>query len=126
MNKQIAKQIGKDRRHNRVRAKITGTGARPRLAVYKSNRYVHAQIIDDTLGKTLVAATTQPAKKAAGKAGAKNSVKKSDAAAQLGEALAKAAIAKGIESVVFDRGGFRYTGRVALVAESARKAGLKF
>ncbi|MEI7719801.1 MAG: 50S ribosomal protein L18 [bacterium] len=122
MNKQIAKQEGKERRHNRVRAKVVGTTARPRLAVYKSNRYLHAQIIDDMVGKTLVAGTTQPAKKIA----AAKKLKKSEAADKLGESLAKQAIALGITAVVFDRGGFRYTGRVAQLAESARKGGLTF
>ena len=123
MNKQTFKQEGKDRRHARVRAKIAGTSARPRLAVYKSNRYLHAQIIDDTLGTTLVAGSTRPAGKVPAKgAGAK----KVAAASQLGEALAKAAIAAGITAVVFDRGGSRYTGRVAELANSARKGGLTF
>lgn len=116
MNKSIAKQVGKDRRHNRVRAKVAGTSARPRLAVYKSNRYLHAQIIDDTVGKTLVAGTTKTIVGA----------KKSEAAGQLGTLLAKQAIAAGINAVVFDRGGFRYTGRVAQLAEAARQGGLKF
>lgn len=116
MNKQISKQEGKERRHKRVRAKVVGTTARPRLAVYKSNRYLHAQIIDDTLGKTLVAGSTK----------ALSGTKKTEAAGVLGGTLAKQAIAKGITAVVFDRGGFRYTGRVAQLAESARQGGLTF
>ena len=116
MNKSIAKQEGKERRHNRVRAKVAGTPARPRLAVYKSNRYMHAQIIDDTVGKTLVAGTTKTM----------TGVKKMLAAEQLGAALAKQAVAAGITTIVFDRGGFRYTGRIAQLADAARKGGLIF
>jgi len=93
-----------------------GTAARPRLSVYKSNRYIHAQIIDDTAGKTLVAGSTKEIKGA----------KKVDAAEALGAELAKKAKAAGIEAVVFDRGGFRYTGRVAVLADAARKGGLAF
>lgn len=111
------KQIGRTRRHARIRARVIGSRARPRLAVYKSNRYLHAQIIDDAQGKTLVSGSTKTI--AAGK-------KKMDAAELLGTALAKQALAAGIKAVVFDRGGFRYTGRVAMLAASARKAGLTF
>src|SRR3712207_4116962 len=95
------KTLGRERRHNRIRAKVVGTAARPRLAVYKSNRYVHAQIIDDAAGKTLVSGST---KEVGGK--------KMDASKKLGAELAKKAKAAGIEEVVFDRGGFRYTGRI--------------
>lgn len=117
MIKTIAKQIGRTRRHNRIRAKVMGTAARPRLAVYKSNRYLHAQIIDDAAGKTVVSGST---KDVAAKA------KKTDAAKLLGAELAKRAKAAGITEVVFDRGGFRYTGRVATLADAARAGGLKF
>lgn len=95
------------RRHNRIRSKVQGTSARPRLAVYKSNRYMEAQIIDDTKGHTLVAG------------------KMADAA-KLGAEVAKKAVAAGITKVVFDRGGFRYIGSVAALADAARKAGLEF
>jgi large subunit ribosomal protein L18 len=95
------------RRHARIRAKVKGTEVRPRLAVYKSNRYMEAQLIDDTKGRTLVAG-------------------KMDDAAKLGEDIAKRAKAAGISAVVFDRGGFRYTGRVAALADAARKGGLNF
>jgi large subunit ribosomal protein L18 len=95
------------RRHNRIRAKVKGTALRPRLAVYRSNRYVEAQVIDDATGKTLLSA-------------------KMDDAKALGADIAKRAKAAGIEAVVFDRGGFRYTGRVAAVAEAARAGGLQF
>jgi len=117
MEKTIAKQIGRERRHNRIRAKVVGTATRPRLAVYKSNRYLHAQIIDDAAGKTLVSGST---KDVAAKA------KKMDAAKMLGVELAKRAKTAGITEVVFDRGGFRYTGRVATLADAAREGGLKF
>jgi large subunit ribosomal protein L18 len=121
MKKSITNQINRERRHARIRAKIMGTAARPRLAVYKSNRYLHAQIIDDTAGKTLVAGSTKEVGK-----DAKKSVKKMDAAKVLGTELAKRAKAAGIEAVVFDRGGFRYTGRITILADAAREGGLKF
>lgn len=95
------------RRHSRIRAKIQGTAARPRLSVYKSNRFMEAQIIDDAKGRTLVSG-------------------KMDDAKALGAELAKRAKAAGITTVVFDRGGFRYTGRVAELAQAARDGGLKF
>ena len=116
MKKSIAKRLGREARHARIRARVVGTGARPRLAVYKSNRYLHAQIIDDTVGKTLVSGSTKDV------AGSK---KKMDAAKVLGAELAKRAKAAGIKKVVFDRGGFRYTGRVATLAEAARGGGLE-
>jgi large subunit ribosomal protein L18 len=104
------------RRHNRIRAKVIGSPARPRLAVYKSNRYLHAQIIDDEAGVTLVAGSTKEMGKD----------KKTEAAKKLGAELAKRAKGAGIKKVVFDRGGFRYTGRIATLAEAARKGGLEF
>lgn len=106
----------RERRHNRIRAKLSGTPARPRLAVFKSNRYLHAQIIDDAAGKTLVAGSTKEMGKD----------KKMEASKKLGLELAKRAKAAGITAVVFDRGGFRYTGRVATLAEAAREGGLQF
>ena len=115
MNKSISKTQGRQRRHARIRARIMGTAARPRLAVYKSNRYLHAQIIDDEAGKTLLSGSTKGIK-----------AKKMDAAQKLGAQLAKDAKAAGVGEVVFDRGGFRYTGRVAKLAAAAREAGLKF
>jgi large subunit ribosomal protein L18 len=116
MNKSIKNQESRMRRHNRIRAKIAGTSARPRLSVYKSNRYLHAQIIDDEAGKTLIGAST---KDVAAKA------KKMDAAQKLGAELAKRAKAAGIEAVVFDRGGFRFTGRIATLASAVREGGGK-
>jgi large subunit ribosomal protein L18 len=106
----------RERRHNRIRAKVAGTSTRPRLAVFKSNRYLHAQIIDDSAGKTLVAGSTKEMGKD----------KKMEASKKLGAELAKRAKDAGITAVVFDRGGFRYTGRVATLADAARKAGLQF
>lgn len=108
--------INRERRHNRIRAKVKGTHERPRLAVYKSNRYLHAQLIDDEKGVTLAAGSTKEW----------NKDKKMAAAEALGSELAKRAKALGIAQVVFDRGGFRYTGRVATLAEAARKGGLNF
>ena len=116
MQKAIAKRIGRERRHARIRARIQGTPARPRLAIFKSNRYLHAQIIDDTVGKTLVSGSTKEV----------GNAKKMDAAKKLGAELAKRAKAAGIEQIVFDRAGFRYTGRVATLAEAARQGGLNF
>ncbi|MEK7613107.1 MAG: 50S ribosomal protein L18 [Patescibacteria group bacterium] len=99
--------MNRTRRHNRIRAKIKGTSLRPRFSVYKSNRYLEAQLIDDTAGRTLVSG-------------------KMDDAGKLGKDIATRAKAQGISKVVFDRGGFRYTGRVAALAEAARTAGLEF
>lgn len=124
MIKTIAKQIGRTRRHNRIRAKVAGTATRPRLAIYKSNRYLHAQIIDDAAGKTLIAGSTKEFAKSA--QGRSASGGKTDAAKTLGTELAKRAKAAGITEVVFDRGGFRYTGRIATLAAAAREAGLTF
>jgi large subunit ribosomal protein L18 len=117
MNKSNAKQQSRIRRHNRIRSRVMGTPARPRLAIYKSNRYLHAQIIDDAAGKTLASGSTQTLAKG---------TKKMEGAKVLGADLAKKAKAAGIEEVVFDRGGFRYTGRVAQLAAAAREQGLKF
>ena len=120
--KTITNQVNRARRHARIRAKIMGTAERPRLAVYKSNRYLHVQIIDDIAGTTLVAGST----KEAGAGTKAKAVKKMDAAKALGLDLAKRAKAAGIEQVVFDRGGFRYTGRITMLANAAREGGLKF
>ena len=117
MEKAITKRIGRERRHARIRATVMGTAQRPRLAVHKSNRYLSAQLIDDVAGKTVLAGST---KSFAGKG------TKTEGARKLGQNLATRAKAAGITTVVFDRGGFRYTGRVAAVALAAREAGLKF
>jgi len=106
----------RDRRHRRIRAKISGTLVMPRLAVYKSNKFVYGQLINDEKGETLAAASTKDSK-------GKGMLEKSKHA---GLALAKMAKEKKIDTVVFDRGGFIYTGRVKAFAEGAREGGLKF
>ena len=105
----------RDRRRKRIRAKISGSAARPRLAVYKSNTTVYAQLIDDATGKTLAAVSTK---------GLKGN--KTEAAKAAGVLLAKNAKAANILAVVFDRGGFIYTGRVRALADGAREGGLEF
>ena len=110
------------RRHLRVRNKVSGTAAAPRLCVYRSLNHIYAQIIDDTVGNTLVAASTLDKAIKADLAGKT----KSEEAKLVGELLAKKALEKGIETVVFDRGGYLYTGRVASLADGAREGGLKF
>jgi large subunit ribosomal protein L18 len=115
-------QTPREKRKARIRRKITGTAARPRLTVYKSLKHMYAQLVDDTTGRTVVSVATTSKT-------LKDEVKEDDktaAAKKVGEALAKAAIAKGIEAVVFDRNGFDYHGRVQAVAAAARDAGLKF
>ena len=109
-------------RHARVRKKVSGTHERPRFDVYISNQHIYVQIIDDLDGKTLVAASTVEKEIAAEVKGKK----KTEAAKIVGAAAAKKALAAGITEVVFDRGGYIYTGRVAAVADGAREAGLKF
>jgi large subunit ribosomal protein L18 len=108
--------------HKRIRAKISGNSSRPRLCVYRSSKYIYAQIVDDTQGKTLVAAsTTEKSVRGDSKQGGNIQASK-----LVGKAIAERAKAKGIEAVVFDRGGYVYHGRVKAVAEAAREAGLKF
>ena len=106
------------RRHGRVRSQVAGTTERPRLAIYKSNRYLHAQIIDDSKGHTLAAGST--------KESTAKSAKKSEDAVWLGGEVAKRAKEAHITKVVFDRGGFRYIGRVAAFADAVRAGGLEF
>ena len=107
------------RRHARVRRKVAGTAERPRLAVFRSNRHIQAQVIDDGSGRTLAAASTLESGLRAGATGNK------DAAAAVGRLVAERARAAGVTKVVFDRGGFIYHGRVAAVADAARQAGLE-
>ncbi len=108
-----------NRRHRRVRQKISGTPERPRLAVYRSNRHIVAQVIDDRAGRTLVAASTvEPALRS-------SATGNTSAAASVGKLIAERAKAAGISKVVFDRGGSRYHGRVAALADAAREAGLE-
>lgn len=118
--KQIARQR-KNRAH-RVRNRIRGTGERPRLSVFRSNKHIYAQIIDDAAGKTLVACST--AEKAV--CGADDNGGSSELAVKVGKTLAGRAIEKGIKQVCFDRGAYRYHGRVAALADAAREAGLDF
>jgi len=110
------------KKHMKIRNRFSGTAERPRLAVFRSNNHMYAQIIDDTVGNTLVAASTVEGE-------VKSQLEKTnnvDAAAYLGTVIAKRAIEKGIDTVVFDRGGFIYQGKIAALADAAREAGLKF
>ena len=116
------KTASRDRRHRRVRAKVKGTTQRPRLNVYRSLENIFAQVIDDVDGKTLVSASTID-KEVAKQLGDKSKV---DSAKVVGKVLAERAKGAGITTVVFDRGGYRYHGRVAALAEGAREGGLEF
>ena len=110
------------KKHDRLRNHLSGTTECPRLAVFRSNNHMYAQIIDDTVGNTLVAASTAE-KSAKAELEHTNTV---DAAAYVGTLIAKRALEKGIETVVFDRGGFIYQGKIQALADAAREAGLKF
>lgn len=110
------------KKHNRLRNRLAGTAERPRLAVFRSNNHMYAQIIDDTVGKTLVAASSVE-KEVKAELEKTNNV---DAAAYIGTLVAKRAIEKGIKEVVFDRGGFIYQGKIQALADAAREAGLEF
>jgi large subunit ribosomal protein L18 len=107
------------KRHNRVRGKISGTPERPRLCVFRSENHIYAQIIDDVAGNTLVSASTV-------EKGFEGLGSNCDAAKKVGATVAERALKKGIEEVVFDRGGYIYHGRVKALAEGAREGGLKF
>jgi large subunit ribosomal protein L18 len=113
------KALARGRRHRRVRKKVAGTAERPRLAVYRSNRHISAQVIDDRSGRTLAAASSVEKDLRSGSTGNKAS------ASGVGRLVAERAKAAGISRVVFDRGGFLYHGRVAAVADAAREAGLE-
>ena len=110
------------KKHMKIRNRFSGTAERPRLAVFRSNNHMYAQIIDDTVGNTLVAASTLE-KEVKEQLEKTNNV---DAAAYLGTVIAKRAMEKGIKEVVFDRGGFIYQGKIEALADAAREAGLKF
>lgn len=110
------------RRHRRVRRKVAGTAERPRLTVFRSLRHTYAQVIDDRAGHTLVAASTREADLS----GALKDKSKREQAASVGRVLAERAKDRGVTSVVFDRGGYAYHGRVSALAEAAREAGLEF
>jgi large subunit ribosomal protein L18 len=113
MNKKLEKRI---RLKKKIRAKISGTSVAPRLSVFRSNTFIYAQLIDDTNGTTLVSGSDMSAK----------SGTKTERAQAVGATLAKSAVAKGIKACIFDRNGFKYTGRIKALADSARAAGLKF
>ncbi len=116
------RNVLRQRRHLRARRRLTGAPDRPRLSVYRSLKQIYAQVIDDTSGRTLVAASTRDPEirdRVAGK-------KKVEAAAAVGEVLAKRALAKGVTEVVFDRAGYLFHGRIRTLAEGARAAGLRF
>ncbi len=116
MNLQNTKKTQKQRRQKRIRTKIYGTGEIPRLAVFRSNRFISAQLINDTIGNTLVAATTQKLTKGTPLEKAK----------EIGVEIAKLAKEKKISKIVFDRGGYIYTGQVQALADGARDGGLEF
>lgn len=122
MIKKIDKNQERQRRHTRVRKKISGTAETPRLSVYRSLNHIYAQVIDDTKGVTLCSASTMEKEVK----GAIKDMTKTEAAKTVGKKVAERALAKGIKAVVFDRGGYLYTGRVQAVADGAREAGLNF
>lgn len=112
----------RQRRHRRVRVQVHGTAERPRLNVFRSLRHIYAQLVDDTVGHTLVSACTLDV----GLRGEVSELKKTEQAKLVGELLAKRALEKGVKQVVFDRGGYKYHGRVKALADGARAAGLQF
>jgi len=122
MINKISRNEARKRRHLRVRKKISGTPERPRLSVFRSAKHIYAQLIDDTRGVTLVSASTLD-KELAGQIKNGGNV---EAARKVGELVAKRALAKGFNKVVFDRGGYLYHGRVQALADAAREAGLDF
>lgn len=113
----LKKQEKRIRRHNRVRAKISGTTERPRLCVFRSASHIHAQLVDDDKGRTVLSLSD---------VGVKKPKAKKDNAYEVGKEIAKLAIEKKIKEVVFDRGGYKYHGRVKALADGAREGGLKF
>lgn len=120
MFKKIDRASVRQKKHLAIRNKISGTAEKPRLCVYRSNNNIFAQLIDDVNGVTLVSASTIMKDMKVEKGG------NQEAAKTVGKALAEKAIAKGIKEVVFDRSGYKYTGRIAALAEAAREAGLSF
>jgi large subunit ribosomal protein L18 len=115
-----ARRVSRLRRHNRLRKRVAGTAERPRLVVNRSSRHIHVQVVDDTVGRTLVAASTMDAD-IRGSEGDKSAL-----ARKVGALVAERAKAAGITAVVFDRGGNRYAGRIAALADGAREGGLNF
>ncbi len=120
MDKNKIKNEKRARRHRKIRSKISGTGAMPRLSVFKSNRYIYAELIDDDSQTTIVSASSLELKKG------KTSLNKTLSAKETGKALAEKALGKKFKKVVFDRGGYVYTGRVRALADGAREGGLDF
>jgi len=118
MNKQKKIQVGRERRHKRIRAKVVGSIKRPRLSVFRSNRGMYLQLIDDTKGKTLVSAHSREIKK--------KLEGKTEMAKELGKLLAEKAVAKKIDAAVFDKSFYKFHGRVKAAADGAREGGLKF
>ena len=121
MSKDVAR-AARHKRHLRVRAKVNGTSSTPRLCVYRSLQHIYVQVIDDTQGRTLVAASTVDSEIVKDKEGKK----KSDQAEMVGLLIAKRALDAGVTQVVFDRGGYKYHGRIKTLADAARKGGIKF
>ena len=122
MDKAKEKVLARQRRHARVREQVSGTPDRPRLCVFRSLKHIHAQVIDDTQGHTLVSASTLDSEVRS----QLNNKDKTAQAAIVGDVLAKRAVEAGITQVVFDRGGYKYHGRVKSLADAARKSGLDF
>jgi large subunit ribosomal protein L18 len=114
--------VGRERRKLRIRRRVSGTEARPRLTVFRTSKHIYAQVVNDVEGKTLAHASTLSRDVRAGV----DDANKSDAAKLVGKAIAKALLAKGIDKVVFDRNGYLYHGRILALADAAREAGLKF
>ena len=122
MIKKESREVIREKKHLKIRNRFSGTTERPRLAVYRSNNHIYAQIIDDTVGKTLVSASTL-------EKSAKSELEKTNdiaAASFIGKTIAEKAVAAGIKQVVFDRGGFIYQGKIKALADAAREAGLEF
>lgn len=119
MNKTKTKVVKRLTRHKRVRAKISGSGEKPRLCVFRSNKNIFLQLIDDTSGKTIVSASDIKDSK-------KSKLNKTDRAKEVGKKLAEEAVKKNIKTAVFDKGGYLYHGRVKSAADGAREGGLKF
>lgn len=122
MIKKPSRQAAREKRHYRLRRFLKGTAERPRLAVFRSNKHIYAQIIDDTVGQTIASAST----KEKALASTLKATWNVEAATAVGTAVAKKALEKGISKVVFDRGGYIYHGKVKALAEAAREAGLEF
>jgi len=122
MARRDSKNIIRLRVHKRIRSRVSGTAERPRLAVFRSVKHIYAQVIDDTAGHTVVAASSSEKVAATGKSGGGNL----SGAKAIGKLVAERAKDKGIKAVVFDRGGYHYHGRVKALAEAAREAGLEF